>query len=96
VFVWCSPSLLGFVLFLFSFPIDRQISIWPHWPIAAIFFLWFIFVTPITTVVAFVVFVKRKRRDHLAQSTRFLLWGALTMTVLLDTFMLLGAWASTY
>ncbi len=60
VFIWCLPCLLGLVVFLFSFPIDRRIPFWPHLTIVEIFFMWFLFVTPITTVIAFVVLMKRR------------------------------------
>ena len=30
VFLLCLPALGGFMLFLFSFPIDRQIPFWPR------------------------------------------------------------------
>ncbi len=96
IFFWCLPSLVGFVLFLFSFPIDRIIPFWPHWSIAEIFFAWFIFVVPITVVIAFVVFVKRKRAANIALLTRSLVWVTLAVSLLVNLFMLLGAWASTY
>ena len=51
---WCLPALLGFLAFLFAFPIDRRI---PHWfplNLAEILALWFLFIAPVTTVIAVV------------------------------------------
>jgi hypothetical protein len=55
---WCLPSLLGFLAFLFAFPIDRKIPFWPHLSIAEVFILWFLFITPITTVIAIITLLK--------------------------------------
>src|SRR5438552_9160813 len=47
---WCLPCLLGFLAFLFSFPLDRQISLWPYLSIAEIVVMWFGLITPVTTL----------------------------------------------
>jgi hypothetical protein len=96
VFIWCLPCLLGLVLFFFSFPIDRQIPFWPRLTIVEIFFLWFIFVTPITTVIAFVVFVKRRGLGGIAGFTRLLIWATITVSMLVNVFMLVAMWAAIY
>jgi hypothetical protein len=96
VLVWCSPSLLGFVAFLFSFPIDRSIPIWPHLNIAEIFTLWFLSIAPATTVIAIVVFVKHKTTNPISPSANLLVWAAIIISLLVNTLVLLGMWASTY
>jgi len=94
--VWCLPSLLGFALFLLSFPIDRQIPFWPHLSLAEIFTLWFFFITPVTTVIAIVVLIKRGRLGRIALFGRVLAWLVITFSVLANVFILVGMWASTY
>lgn len=91
---WCLPSLLGFVLFLFSFPIDRTIPFWPQLNLAELYFFWFLFVTPVTTVVAFVRFIKRKRTSRIALLHSVLAWTMLIASVLANLFMLVGLAAS--
>jgi hypothetical protein len=94
--VWCVPSLLGFALFLLSFPIDRQIPFWPHLSLADIFTLWFFLITPVTTVIAIIMLIKRGRSGRIALFTRALAWLAITFSVLANVLILLGMWASTY
>ena len=96
VFFWCLPALGGFVLFLFSFPIDRQIPFWPSLSIAELFTLWFLFITPVTTVVAIIVLIKRRKIIHLPRFFRFFAWSAIVTSVLLNAFVLVGMWAASY
>lgn len=84
------------MFFLFSFPIDRSIPFWPHWTIAEISFLWFIFVAPVATAIAFVVFLKRRRLARIALFRRTLVWTTLTVSLLVNGFMLLALWAAFY
>jgi hypothetical protein len=93
---WCLPSLLGFVAFLFSFPIDRQIPFRPHLSLAEILALWFLFITPVTTVIAIVMLVKRNRIRRIPPFTKLLLWAAIAASLLVNAFVLLGMWASTF
>jgi len=94
--VWCLPSLLGFALFLLSFPIDRQIPFWPHLSLADIFTLWFLFIMPITTVIAIAMLIKRGRAGRIAVFLRILAWLVITFSVLANMLILVGMWASTY
>jgi hypothetical protein len=96
VFIWCLPSLLSFVFFFFSFPIDRRIPFWPHLTIVEIFLLWFLFVTPITIVIGFVVFMKRRRLGGIASSTRLLIWATQTVSLLVNALILFAIWAAIY
>jgi len=96
VLVWCSPSLLGFVAFLVSFPIYRSIPFWPHLNVAEAYTLWFLFVAPVTTLIAIVVLVKRERLGHIAAFAKLLVWAAIILSLLVNVFVLLGMWASTY
>ena len=91
--MWCLPSLLVFVLFLFSFPIDRSIPFWPHWDLVTIYSIWFVFVAPVATVIAFVLFMKRRRQGQVVSFTRLLVWIALTLSVVVDLFMLLAVYS---
>lgn len=85
---WCLPALAAFAIFLFSFPIDRQVPFWPHLQIAEIFAMWFVFVTPATTVAAIVLLIMRRRRTTaLPKSVG---WLAVTVSVLANAFILLG------
>jgi len=93
---WCLPVLLGFLAFLFSFPIDRRI---PHWfplNLSEISALWFLFVTPVTTVIAIVTFVKHSRRVRMKTSTKLFMWATIAVSLILNAFVLLGLWAATY
>jgi len=93
---WCLPALLGFLAFLFAFPIDRRI---PHWfPLnfAEIFTLWFLFITPVTTVIAIITLIKRKRIGRMAPLAKLLTWTAIAVSLVANAFVLLGMWASTY
>jgi hypothetical protein len=96
VFVWCLPAIGGFVMFLLSFPIDRQIPFWPRLSFAEIFTLWYLFVTPVATMIAVVALIRRRRLAHIATFTRVLAWATITISVLLNAFMLVGMWAATY
>jgi len=88
VLLWCAPSLLGFALFLVSFPIDRIVPFWPHLSIAEIFLYWFVFIAPITTVIGIVILMKRRR--GLATFPKVAAWLAITISVLANLFVLLG------
>lgn len=93
---WFLPSVVGFVLFLFSFPNGRPISFWPHWSLAEIFYFWFLFVTPVTTVVGLIAFIKRRRSGHFGKVSAFISVSLLVVSVLANLFMLLAMWAETY
>jgi hypothetical protein len=87
------PALLGFVAFLFSFPIYRRIPFWPHLTIADAFTLWFEFVTPITTAIGFVVLMRYRRSGRINKFARTVAWTAITLSVLVNVFMWLAAWS---
>jgi len=93
---WCLPALLGFLAFLVAFPIDRRIPHWSPLNFAELFTLWFLLVTPITTVIAIVTLLKRKRMGRIPPFIRLLAWTAIAVSILLNVFVLLGVWASTY
>jgi hypothetical protein len=95
VLPWCLPALLGFVAFFFAFPIDRQISFWPHLNFAELFGIWFLFVTPATTTVAIVMFIMQVRQRHLTQTSKWLLLAAMIVAILLNLFILFGLYAAT-
>ena len=88
--------MLGFVVFLFSFPIYRPFPFWPHWSIAEVFFLWFMLVAPIAIAISIVIFLKRRRAGRIAPLTKVLVWATLTVSLLVNGFMLLGLWAAFY
>lgn len=96
VFLWCLPALGGFVFFLFSFPIGRQIPFWPRLSIADLFTLWFLFITPVTTVIAIILLMKRRKAIHVLRFVRFFVWSAIVMSVFVNAFILVGMWAATY
>ena len=85
---WCFPSLMGFLLFLVSFPLDRQVPVWPHLQIAEIFALWFVFIAPAATVAATVLLITRRRRT--ARLPKVLGWVAISLSMLANAFVLLG------
>jgi hypothetical protein len=88
---------LGFLAFLFAFPIDRRI---PHWfplNLAEILALWFLFIAPVTTVIAVVTLIKkRKRAGGMAPLATLLTWTAIAVSLAVNAFVLIGMWASTY
>jgi hypothetical protein len=92
---WCLPSLLGFLTFLFAFPIDRRVPFWPHLSLAETFTLWFLFIAPIATAIAIVTQVKRKRAG-IALLAKLLVWTAIAISLVVNAFVLVGMWASMY
>ncbi|HLW86385.1 MAG TPA: hypothetical protein VKR60_14295 [Candidatus Sulfotelmatobacter sp.] len=88
VLLWCSPSLLGFALFLVSFPIYRVIPFWPRLSLAEIFLYWFVFITPVTTLIGTVILIKRRRR--VATLPKVMAWFTITVSVLANLFVILG------
>jgi hypothetical protein len=89
---WCLPALLGFSAFLLAFPIDRRIPFWPHLSLAEFFGVWFLLVSPVATTVAILTFVKN--RKLFPSLRKWLLVAAVTMSVLLNLFVLLGLYAA--
>lgn len=89
-FCLCLPSLLGFVAFLFSFPIDRQISFWPHETIAEIFVQWFLFIAPVNTVIAVITLIKRRRAREMTLRVKLLSWIAIGVSLVVNAIVLLG------
>jgi hypothetical protein len=86
----CLPSLLGFLAFLFSFPIDRQIRFWPHETIAEIFVQWFLFITPVTTTIAIIRLIKRRRAKEMSLRVKLLSWTAAAVSLVINAIVLLG------
>jgi len=93
--VWCVPALAGFVLLLFSFPLEHKIAFWPHLSRAQLFMLWFLFVTPLTTTMAIAVLMQSKRSPLSNCLIRILAWVAIVLSVLVNAFVLVGMWEST-
>ena len=96
ILIWCLPTLLGFVAFLFAFPIDREISYWPHLNFAELFGAWFLFVTPVATTVALVTFIKYVRRGHITRISKWLLLAVMIVAILLNLLLLFGFVAATF
>ena len=96
VFLWCVPSLGGFATFLLSFPIDRQISFWPHSNLAEVFTLWFLLAAPIATLIAIVTLIRRSRSAESRRFTKALAWTAIAVSVLVNAFVLAGMWTASY
>jgi hypothetical protein len=89
-FCLCLPSLLGFLAFLFSFPINRQISFWPHEAIAEIFVKWFLFITPLTTVIAVITLIKQRQANEMIFRVKLLSWVAVVVSLIVNAIVLLG------
>jgi hypothetical protein len=88
VLYWCLPSLVGFVIFLVSFPIYRRTPFWPYVERAEIFAFWFLFITPVTTLIAVVIPVKRRRcKGWIPTAVAGL---AIAVSLLANLFVLLG------
>jgi hypothetical protein len=87
---WCLPALCGFLAFLFSFPIYRQIPFWPHMDIAEIFAMWFVLVTPVTTLIAIITVIKRRRAGDMTTRVRLLTWAVIALCLVINAFVLLG------
>gem|GEM_PF-5155415 len=96
IFMWCLPALCGFVMFLLSFPIYRQIPFWPRLSFAEIFTLWFLFVAPVTTIIAVVALIRRNRSAQITAFTGALAWTTIAISVLVNAFVLVGMWAANY
>lgn len=95
VILLCLPSLLGFLLFLFSFPIDRVLG-WTRVNVAEIFLFWFLAIAPIGIVIASLKLIRARRCKSFSARLTILAWTVITISVLANVFMLLGMWASTY
>jgi hypothetical protein len=91
---WCVPCFVGFLTFLFAFPIDRHVSHWFPLNVAELFTLWFLFVTPVTTVIAIVTWLKRTRTGRTSPFVKLLVWTAIGASLALNGFVLLGMWAA--
>ena len=87
---------MGFVAFLLAFPIDRRILHWLPLNLAEIFTVWFLFITPVTTVIAIVTVTKCTGRRRMAPLTKLLMWATIAASLIVNAFVLLGMWASTY
>jgi hypothetical protein len=96
VLVWCLPALISFAIFCVSFPIDRTIPFWAHLNLAEIFALWFLFITPIAVVISIVKFVKYVKAEKRTRMSKFLLLAAITLSVLVNVFVLLGQAAAFF
>src|SRR5882762_3352610 len=95
VIMWCLPSLIGFPLFLLSFPIDRAIG-WRQVNVAEVFLFWFLLIAPVGIIIASVNLIRARKRGVFATPVAVLAWTVITISVLANLFMLLGLWASTY
>ena len=88
--LWCLPCLLAFLLFFFSFPIDRKIPFWPHLNLAELYALWFLLVTPISTFVAVIVLARRRWMG----GSSILAWFLVIVSVVVNAVVLLGLYAA--
>jgi hypothetical protein len=88
--LWCLPCFLTFALFLFSFPIDRKIPVWPHLNLAELYSLWFLFVTPFTTLVAFIVLF----RSRWMWPSSILAWFLVIASFVVNALVLFGLYAA--
>ena len=86
----CLPSILGFLAFLFSFPIDRQIPFWPHATIAVVFVQWFLFITPVTTAIAIITLIKRRRAREMTIWVKLFSWAAVAVSLVMNAIVVLG------
>jgi hypothetical protein len=90
---WCLPTLLGFVVLLFSFPINRHIPRWFPLSLAEIFALWFLLVAPATTVYAIFILLKRPRSTERPLHAKLLVSSVVIVSVILDALVFLGLWS---
>jgi hypothetical protein len=87
---WCLPCFLGFLAFLFSFPIYRQIPFWPHLSIAEIVVMWFGLITPVTTLIAIITLIKRRRAGGMTTWVKLLAWTVIALCLIINAFVILG------
>jgi hypothetical protein len=83
--VLCVPCLLGFALFICSFPIDRKISFWPRLSLAELYIRWFLFVAPISTLIALIVLIRRR-----VEKVKILAWVLVIASIVVNLLVLLG------
>ena len=86
----CLPCLLGFLAFLFSFPIYRQMPFWPHLSIAEIVVLWSGLITPVTTLIAIITLIKRRRAGGMTTWVKLLAWTVIALCLVINAFVILG------
>jgi hypothetical protein len=89
-FIWFFPFFLSFIVFLLSFPIDRQIPFWPHLYLFEAYVDWFLFITPAVTIAGLVSFILQSRRDGSSRTQKWLIAIIFTVAILLNLFILLG------
>ena len=91
----CSPSILGFVAFLFSFPLGRPLPILSSWTLFDLFFMFFLFV-PAFTIGALVLTIMYTRNPSASTRSKLLAWIVLTLTVAINAFTVMGVLAAAY
>jgi Mn2+/Fe2+ NRAMP family transporter len=93
--VWlCSPTVLGFVVFLFSFPLDRPLP-FSRLSVFDALFLWS-FVAPMFTIAAMIAASRRRFRESTPVRTKIGAWTIIIFAVCLNVFLITGFLAAAY
>ena len=92
----CSPTLVGSILFAFSFPLRRQIPLSTSWTYSDIFFIWWVLVAPLSTIGAIALFFSREYRHR--QNSFGKIFGVLLLvvTAVINSFLAYVMWAAVY
>ena len=91
----CSPSILGFTVFLFSFPLDRHLPFHLSWTVFDAFFVFFL-VAPMFTLIAFVLTIRRAFASLVSSKSKVIAWAILALTIAINVFTVIGILAAAY
>jgi Mn2+/Fe2+ NRAMP family transporter len=93
--VWlCSPTVLGFFIFLFAFPLDRPLPFSKFTRFDALF-LWS-FIAPIFTIAAIVAASRRRFRESTLVRTRIGAGIVIVFAAGLNVLLIVGFVAAAY
>jgi hypothetical protein len=92
----CSPTLVGLILFAFSFPLRRHLPLLTNWTYSDIFFIWWVLVAPLSTIGAIALFFSKEYRHR--QNSFGKIFGVLILivTAVVNSFLAYAMWAAVY
>lgn len=90
----CSPTLFGFVIFLFSFPLNRPLP-FTRLTIFDALFLWS-WVAPLFTIAAIVMMFRQPFRQWTSMRWRVGAWLGVALVACLNLLLVAGFMAAAY
>ena len=92
----CSPTLVGLIVFIFSFPLRRHLPLSSNWTYSDVFFIWCVLIAPLSTIGAIALFFSREYRHR--QNLFGKIFGVLLLvaTVVVNAYLAYAMWAAVY